>query len=127
MATLVYVKPALRVAWELDLPLKTPDGLRQQHMWNILRGPNGRGGIGPADLALLSSVEGLEVSEEQARRYLAALEGRKVVRELRPDQWSLRPGLMNRREPALKMQLNVLYVPSWSLPDGRSELVEAPL
>lgn len=45
----------------------------QQQMWNILRGPQARAGISPADLAILASTDFVPIGEDAAEAYCEGL------------------------------------------------------
>lgn len=48
-------------------------GRSRQNMWNIIRGPQGRGGIAGDDLAMLSATEEVPVAINSAKEFLQRL------------------------------------------------------
>jgi len=128
MSTIVHLAPAARLPWSLDAEPKTADGLKQAHMWNILRGPQARGSIDAAHLALLASTDSLPIDEREASVYLAALLDRSVVKP-NASQTSFWLAHAYRREvvgPRL-LQVQFLFVPGRRLGGGNIEATEAPL
>jgi hypothetical protein len=93
----------------LSRPLRLPkisregkpglQGFGQQQMWNILRGPQARGGITAGDLALLASTDDVAIRPGTAKTFLFRLKAAGLVRTVRAGQ-PHHPGLF-RIVPAM--------------------------
>lgn len=96
--------------------LDTAGDKRQQQMWNLLRGPQGREGLEPADLAFLCSTDLVRVSEAQARTYLDALTTRSRARQKLDGRYFVPAGKRLAPLAPRLMQVRFLVDPNdWSV------------
>lgn len=90
-------------------------GTGQRNMWNVLRGPLGRGGINARDLAAYGSTDATPVSIDSAKAYLKMLAGGgylSCVVEGSPGRlaiWRLRPSMNTGPLPPMILRSKVVY------------------
>ncbi|NDW04043.1 hypothetical protein [Jiella pacifica] len=103
----------------LKTPLATPrvnrdgtpaqQGRGQQHMWNVLRGPESRGGLTADDLALRAATEEIPVSVHSAKAFLKRLNAAGYLAQVKHGLWKLKPAMDTGPLAPLILKTKVVY------------------
>lgn len=87
----------------------------QQAMWNVVRGPMGRGGFDVRDLVAWGSVEGATIAPMTARSFVQALKRGGYLQLLdpgkgsRPARWRLRPAMNTGPKPPMCFRAKLIF------------------
>lgn len=97
-----------------DGTVRRPRSVRQQ-MWNVMRGPSGRGGFSYADLVAYGSTDDLPVKPITAKSYIQELKRGGYLMQLHPGGpgtpavWRLRPAMNTGPKPPMILTAKVIY------------------
>ena len=100
----------------LAVPHESNAARKQQQLWNILRGSQGRPSIDVESLAMLASTAQIRISKAEAARYVSALLEGRFLRERAPGRYWLPPDRnMGPQAPRL-MEVRFLIEPNnWTI------------
>lgn len=106
--------------YAVDTPLALPDeskaARKQQQMWNILRGSQGRPSIDVETLALMASTAQLPIGKAEAGRYVAALVEGRFLRERATGRYWLPPERNVGPQAPRLMEVRFLIEPNnWTI------------
>lgn len=103
----------------LKRPLATPrinrdgtqavQGRGQQHMWNVLRGPESRLGISAEDLALRAATDEVTVTVETAKAFLKRLNAAGYLAQVKHGLWKLKPDMNTGPLAPLILKTKVVF------------------
>jgi hypothetical protein len=103
---------------------------RHQAMWNVARGPMGRGGFSARDLAAWGSTEAAPVKLDDARRFVEALKRGGYLQQIeagkrgRPARWRLRPAMNTGPKPPMRFRVQLVFDPNTGCVVGETVATE---
>ncbi len=106
-------------------------GRIRQHMWNILRGPQGRAGIDARELVMLAETEEFPIALGTAKEYLQKLEAagylsvEQVAAQHRLTRYRLRPSMNTGPKAPKLLKTRVVYDPNRKVIVGTALAEEA--